>query len=65
VVTLPTPGKDPNILKNLSPISLLTSTGKLFEKIIMQIVQKHFEEGACLMQVSLASVRVTTQKCNV
>jgi hypothetical protein len=41
VVVLPKPGKDPKIPQNLCPIILLPLTGKLFEKIILQIVQKH------------------------
>jgi hypothetical protein len=41
VAALPKPGKDTKISQNLLRISLLPSTGKLFEKIILQIVQKH------------------------
>jgi hypothetical protein len=41
VVTLPKPGKNSKLLQNLCPISLLPSTGKLFEKTILQFVQKH------------------------
>jgi hypothetical protein len=44
VVALPKPGKDPKFPQNFRPISLLPSTGKLFEKIILQIVQKHIKE---------------------
>jgi hypothetical protein len=40
VVALPKPGKDPTIPPNLRSISLMPSTGKLFEKILLQIFQK-------------------------
>jgi hypothetical protein len=41
VITLPKPSKDPKFPQNLHPISLLSTTGELFEKIILKIVQKH------------------------
>jgi hypothetical protein len=41
VVALLKPGKNSKIPQNVRSISLLPSTGKLFEKIILQIVQKH------------------------
>jgi hypothetical protein len=44
IVTLPKPGKDPKILQNLLPISVLYTIGKLFEKAILKIVQRHIEE---------------------
>jgi hypothetical protein len=44
VVALPKPGKDPKFLQNLHPISLLSSTGKVFEKVILEIVQRHIGE---------------------
>jgi potassium voltage-gated channel Eag-related subfamily H protein 8 len=40
-VALPKPGKDPKIPPNLRLISLLPSTGKDFEKMILQNDQKH------------------------
>jgi hypothetical protein len=41
VIALPKPGKYPKIPQHFRPISFLPSTGKLFEKIILQIVQTH------------------------
>jgi hypothetical protein len=43
-IMLPKPGKDPKFPQNLRPINLLSTTGKLFEKVILKIVQKHIEE---------------------
>jgi hypothetical protein len=42
-ITLPKPGKDLKFPQNLRPISLLSTTGKLFEKVILKVVQMHFE----------------------
>jgi hypothetical protein len=44
VVNLPTPGKVPKFPQNLRPISLLSTTDKLIEKVILKIVQRHLEE---------------------
>jgi hypothetical protein len=65
VVTLPKPGKDPKFPQNLSPISLLSSTGKVFEKVILEIVKRHIGEKNCSTQVSLASVHVTARHSSV
>jgi hypothetical protein len=43
VITLPKPGKDPKFPQNLRPISLLLTTGKIFDKIILRIIQRHIE----------------------
>jgi hypothetical protein len=48
VKTLPKPSKDPKFPQNLRPISLLSTTGKLFKKVILKIVQKHTEERGLL-----------------
>jgi hypothetical protein len=45
---LPKPGKDPKFPKNLRPISLFSTTGKLFEKVILQLLQKHIDESGLL-----------------
>jgi hypothetical protein len=47
VMTLPKPGKDSKLPKNIRPISLLPTTGKLFEKVILKIVQ-HIEDKGLL-----------------
>jgi hypothetical protein len=40
VIALPKPGKDPKLPQNLRPISLLSSTGKVFEKVILEILKR-------------------------
>jgi hypothetical protein len=41
IITFPKPSKDPKFSQNLRPISLLSTTGKLFEKVILKALQKH------------------------
>jgi hypothetical protein len=41
ILALPKTGKDPKFPQNLRPISLLPTTGKRFEKVILKLVQKH------------------------
>jgi hypothetical protein len=41
VVALLKPGKDPKFPQNLRTICLLPSTGKVSEKVILDIVQRH------------------------
>jgi hypothetical protein len=48
VIALPKPGKDPKFPQNLRLISLLSTTGKLFEKVILKIVQRHIENRKLL-----------------
>jgi hypothetical protein len=40
IITLLKPSKDPKFLRNLRPISLLSTTCKLFEKLILRTIQK-------------------------
>jgi hypothetical protein len=48
VITLPKPDKNPKFPQNLRPISQLSTTGKLFEKVILKTVQWHIEERVLL-----------------
>jgi hypothetical protein len=66
VVTLPKPGKYPKFPQNLGPISLSSSTGNVFEKVISETAKKTYRrKNTCLTQVSLASVHITARHCNV
>jgi hypothetical protein len=47
-ITLQEPSKYPKFPQNLRPISLLSTTGKLFEKVILKILLKHIEERGLL-----------------
>jgi hypothetical protein len=48
IKTLPKPSKDPKFSQNVRLISLLSTTGKLFEKFILRILQRHIEERGLL-----------------
>jgi hypothetical protein len=65
VVALPKPCKDPKIPQNVRPISLFPSKGKLFEKNILQIVQKHIGERNLrnASQFGLRARHNTTMQC--
>jgi len=41
VIDSPKPSKVPKFPQNLRPISLLSTTGKLFEKVIQKLIQRH------------------------
>jgi hypothetical protein len=65
VITLPKPGKDPKFSQNLRPISLLSTTGKLFEKVILQLLQEHIDERGLLnaRQFGFRALHSTTLQC--
>jgi hypothetical protein len=48
IVTLPKTIKDPKIPQNLCPMSFLSNTSKLFEKLILRTIQKHTEDRSLL-----------------
>jgi hypothetical protein len=55
-ITLPKPGKDPKFPQNLRPINLSSTTGKLFENVILKIVQR-YTEGKGLFNESQFGLR--------
>jgi hypothetical protein len=63
VITLPKPGKDPKLPQNLRPISLLPTTGKLFEKVILNIVQRCIEDLLNASQFGFHARHSTTLQC--
>jgi hypothetical protein len=65
VVALLKSRKDLKFPQNLRPISLLSSTGKVFEKVILQIVQRHIGERNLLnaSQFGFRARHSTTLQC--
>jgi hypothetical protein len=65
IITSPKPGKDPKFPQNLLPISLLPTTCKLFEKVLLKFVQKHIEERGLLNahQFGFRARHSTTIQC--
>jgi hypothetical protein len=62
----PKPGKDPKFPQNLRPISLLSSTGKVFEKVISEIVKRNIIRQRNLLNASQFGFRArhcTTLQC--
>jgi hypothetical protein len=59
------PGKDSKFPHNLQPISLLSMTGKLFEKVILNIVKRHIDEKGLLNagQFGFRACHSTTLQC--
>jgi hypothetical protein len=64
-MTLPKLSKDPKCPQNLRAISLLSTTGKLFKKVILKIVQRHIEEVGLLnaSQFGFHTLQSTTFQC--
>jgi hypothetical protein len=62
---LPKPGKGPKFPQNWCLISLLSTTGKLFRKVILKIVQRHIEERGLLnaIQFGFHAHHSTTLQC--
>jgi hypothetical protein len=62
---LPKPDKDPKFPQNLRPISLLSLTGKVFEKVILEIVKRHTKERNLLNanQFGFRAHHSTTLQC--
>jgi hypothetical protein len=65
VIALPKPGKDLKFPQNLRPIGFLSTTGKLFEKLIQKVLQKHIEERGLLnaSQFGFRARHSTTLQC--
>jgi hypothetical protein len=65
VITLPKTEKDPKFLQNLRPVKLLSTTGKLFEKLILQLLQKYIDERGLLdgSQFGFRPRHSTTLQC--
>jgi hypothetical protein len=65
VVAFPKLGKDPKFPQNLRPISLLPSTGKVFEQVILEIVKRHIGENNLLnaSQFGFRASHSTTLQC--
>jgi hypothetical protein len=64
-ITLPKPANDPKLPQNLCPISLLYTTGKLFDKVVLKIFQRHIEERGLLNanQFVFHARHSTTHQC--
>jgi hypothetical protein len=65
VVTLPKPAKDTRFLQNLRSISFLSTMGKLVEKVIRQIIQRHLDDTDLLnaSQFGFRARHSTTFQC--
>jgi hypothetical protein len=57
---LPKPGKDPKFPQDVRPINLLSTTGKLFEKVILKIAQRYIEGKLKVSQFGFRARHSTT-----
>jgi hypothetical protein len=51
LITLPKPGRDPKLAQNICSFGLMSTTGKLFDKVILKIFKWHIK-GKCLLNAS-------------
>jgi hypothetical protein len=63
VITLQKSCKDPKFPQNLRPVSPLSKTGKLFEKVILKIVQRLIDERVSASQFGFRARHSTTLQC--
>jgi hypothetical protein len=65
IITLPKPGKDSKFPKNLQLFNLLSTTGKLFEKVSLKIAKRHTNEKGLLNagQYGFRECHSTTLQC--
>jgi hypothetical protein len=65
VIALPKSGEDPKLPKDLYPISLLSPTVKLFEKVVVKFFQRHIENRNLLNanQFGFRARDTTTLEC--
>jgi hypothetical protein len=65
IIAVPKPGNNPEFPENLCLISLLSTTGILFEKLILKIIHKHIEERNSLTasQFGFHARHSTTLQC--
>jgi hypothetical protein len=64
-MALPKPGKNSKFPENLRPISLLSTTGKLFQKLILKTIHGHIAERNLLnaSQFRFRARHSTTLQC--
>jgi hypothetical protein len=65
IIALPKPGKKPKFPENLRSISLLSTTGKLFEKLTLKTIHRHIAERNLLnaSQFGFRARHSTTLQC--